>query len=344
MPSWELGGEENDSIMFLSIVIPVHNSAKHLEKCLVSIYSQLLPIGDFEVICVDDCSTDNSVELINGWIEQYQGLRLIKHVKNKKAGGSRNTGVKSAEGEYVLFIDSDDYFHPGSLLYAYQYQKRHNLDILMLDSSREPQGRSSLKLVHNFQNLKIMTGREFMLANTLPYAPWKYVFKRSLMVDNNIWFVEDVNCEDVDWTHKLAFYAQTMQYQPVLLTHYVLFPYSETGAEYKNINTIRNRFLCGERVLALRGLFTGENEKSLLQNVALGTFYVGVKNMCGSYATPSQKYFILKQIYIPNCDTSVQGMINRIAFYTPRIFSIFSTLVAPFVRGLIALKRLYSGR
>lgn len=324
--------------MFLSIIIPVHNSAKYLARCLDSIWSQQLPVGDFEVICVDDCSTDDSAEWISSRLKKYPGLRLVKNETNIRAGGSRNVGVKNAEGKYILFIDSDDYFHPGSLLYAYQYQQNHQLDILMLDSSRELPGQSSDKLVHNFRNQAIMTGREFMLSNSLPLAPWKYVFKKVLMVNNNVWFEENVNCEDVDWTHKLAFYAQTMQYQPVLLTHYVLLPSSETGAEYKNINTIRNRFFCGERILSLRNLFTEDGEKSYLYNLAMSTFCVGLKNMCGSLASPSQKYSIIKRFYIPNSVGIEQGMINKMALYCPFLFSAFSTLVAPFARAYIMIK------
>ena len=330
--------------MFLSIIIPVHNSVKYLARCLDSIWSQHLPAGDFEVICVDDCSTDDSVEWISTRLIRYHGLRLVKNETNIRAGGSRNVGVKNADGEYILFIDSDDYFHPGALSFAYQYQKEHRLDILMLDSSREIQGRPNSNMIHNFRNQDVMTGRAFMLCNSLPHAPWKYVFRKSIMIDNNVWFEENVNCEDVDWTHKLAFYAQTMQYQPVLLTHYVLLPSSETGAEYNNINTIRNRFFCGERILSLKSLFTEDDEKSYLYNLAMSTFYVGLKNMCGSLASPFQKYGIIKRFYIPNSVGIEQGMINRMALYCPLLFSIFSTFVAPFARLYIAIKRFFIGR
>lgn len=329
--------------MFLSIVIPVYNSRKYLSRCLDSIWSQHLPDGDYEIICVDDCSTDGSQDFIASQTADHPVLALIRHQKNLRAGGARNTGVKNARGEYVVFIDSDDYFHPGSLLFAYQYQKEHRLDILMLDSSRETQERLNGKLIHNFQCQDVMTGREFMLCNSLPHAPWKYVFKKSIMIDNNVWFEENVNCEDVDWTHKLAFYAKKMQYKPVLLTHYVLLPASETGSEFKNINTICNRFFCGQRILSIRQLFSDDSEKNYLYNLAISTFCVGLRNMCGSFASPFQKYAIIKCYYIPNVNNNHRWFISFVAYH-PLLFSILSTIIAPLARLYILLKREMRGR
>lgn len=330
--------------MFLSIIIPVHNAECYLLRCLDSIWSQGIPADDFEVICVDDCSTDNSLAFIIEQMKNHRSLQFVKNTQNIKAGGSRNAGVRSAKGEYILFIDSDDYFHPHTLRFAYDFQKQHHLDILMLDSSREMQGNPNNRLVHNFKNLEVMTGREFMVKNSLPYAPWKYVFKKSIMVDNNVWFEENVNCEDVDWTHKLAFYANTMQYIPMLLTHYVLLPFSETGAEYKNINTIRNRLFCAQRVLELCSIYVRPAERQYISSVAMNTFYVGLRNMLGSFASPLKKYKIIEQYFIPNVNGEMEGFILNFASCYPYLFSIFSTVMSPFARVYIGMKRFFIGR
>ena len=330
--------------MFLSIIIPVHNAEHYLGKCLDSIWSQEIPEEDFEVICVDDCSTDNSREYVIDQMQKHSVLRLVINPRNIKAGGSRNVGVKNAKGDYILFIDSDDYFHPDSLRFAYDFQKKNNLDILMLDSSREMKGSPSNTLIHNFQSLDVMSGREFMIKNSLPYAPWKYVFKKAIMVDNNVWFEENVNCEDVDWTHKLAFYAKTMLYVPKLLTHYVLLPFSETGAEYKNINTIRNRFFCAERVLALSSIYDKPEEQQYISGVAMNTFHVGLRNMLGLFVSPSKKYQIIEQYFIPNVQDEKGCFLFNFAFNYPYLFSIFSTVMSPFARVYVGTKRFLIGR
>ena len=92
----------------------------------------------------------------------------------------------------------------------------------MCDFARHTLQKVNDELVHRFPSTDIMTGRKFFVVNSLPYAPWKYMFRRELMIDNKIFFAEKVSCEDVDWSHKIAFYAKTMQYKPILLTHYRL--------------------------------------------------------------------------------------------------------------------------
>ena len=323
--------------MFLSIVIPVYNSAKYLPKCLDSIWSQVLPEDDYEVLCVDDCSTDNSLEVLQKESELHPQLRILRNPVNLRAGGARNYGVREARGEYIQFIDSDDYFHPNSLHLAYEYQKEHCLDILVCDSSREIAEKPSDTMVHNFPSRQVLSGRLFMMANSLPFAPWKYFFRKSLMVDNKVWFEENVNCEDVDWTHKLAFYAKSMQYQPILLTHYVLLPESETRAEYKNINTIRNRFFCASRVLELRNLFDRKEEQLHLEGVALSTYKVGIKSMCASFASPRKKSENLSSFLVKDCTQG--GFDYRLAVSCPKLFSIFSTIVAPATRVFMAVWR-----
>ena len=107
--------------MFLSIIIPVYNGAKHITNCLNSIWAQDMHTEDYEVICIDDCSTDNTVEVLNNISKGNNNLRVINNNSNCRAGGSRNHGVLEAKGEYIVFIDSDDYFHPGSLKEAVLY-------------------------------------------------------------------------------------------------------------------------------------------------------------------------------------------------------------------------------
>lgn len=330
--------------MFLSIVIPVYNSARYLPKCLASIWSQDLPESDYEVICVDDCSGDDSLDVLRQEATSHPNLRILQNATNLRAGGARNQGVKEAKGEYIQFIDSDDYFHPGSLLKAYAYQKEHLLDILVSDSSREKAGgKPSEQMVLCFRNQSVMTGRAFMLVNSLPFGPCKYFFKRSLMVDNAVWFEENVNCEDVDWTHKLAYYAQSVQYLPLLLFHYVLLPDSETGAEYKNLGTIRNRFFCASRVLNLRNLYSEEDEKSCLSAVAMSTYNVGARSMCASFSFPFRKYEIISSFFL-NKKVEVKGFLLRFMRRCPKLFSCLSSILAPAARAYICIKRTIQGR
>lgn len=91
----------------VSAIIPVYNTEKYLEKCLDSVCNQTL--SDIEIICIDDCSTDGSLEILKDYAQKDNRIKLIEFKENKGAAVARNTGIKTATGEYIGFIDSDDF-------------------------------------------------------------------------------------------------------------------------------------------------------------------------------------------------------------------------------------------
>lgn len=327
--------------IFLSIVIPVYNGSETISRCLDSIWSQGLNENEYEVICVNDCSTDNTMEIISRIQQNHANLRLLSNEYNKRAGGCRNYGVREAKGEYILFIDADDYFHPKSLKWVYDYQIANHLDILVCDFARHTLDKPNNTLVHNFKSQKVMTGRDFLVENSLPYAPWKYVFKKCLMIENNVFFEECVSCEDVDWSHKIAFYAHTMQYQPILLTHYILNDTSQTSVEYKSPNTVFHRLQAGHRVTALLALCNTEAERKQIMGVAKSTLKNGLIFLNALVISPSKKYDVIKKNLPMNINMG--GLID-FARNNAYLYACISTLIAPFFRLAIYLKRNFVGR
>ena len=327
--------------IFLSIIIPVHNGSSCISYCLDSIWNQGINDNEYEVICVNDCSSDNTVEVISSIQQVHPNLRLLSNTENMRAGGSRNYGVKEAKGEYILFIDADDYFHPDSLHLVMQYQKKNRLDILVCDFARHPFDKPNNHLVHNFKSQKVMTGREFLVTNSLPYAPWKYVFKRKLMIANQVFFEEKVSCEDVDWSHKIAFYAQTMQYQPILLTHYILTDTSQTSIEYKNPNTVFHRLQAGRRVTELLSMCNTTSEKQRILSVAKNTLKNGVIFLNALSISPRKKINVIKECV--SSDINWNGTLNIVRNHAC-LYAIASTIIAPVFRLAIQFKRKYWGR
>ena len=91
----------------ISIIIPVFNASKLINKSIASILSQSLE--DIEIICVDDVSTDNTLEILNKYAKQYDSIKVLTQ-ENQGSGKARNNGIKEAEGEYIGFLDADDFF------------------------------------------------------------------------------------------------------------------------------------------------------------------------------------------------------------------------------------------
>jgi glycosyltransferase involved in cell wall biosynthesis len=100
----------------ISVVVPNWNDSRYIETCLESIFQQTIPPD--EIIVVDDCSTDNSVELINGLIKDKPYARLIRNVENLGVNGAINVGLRDVQSEFVLFLASNDYVKPGIFLKA----------------------------------------------------------------------------------------------------------------------------------------------------------------------------------------------------------------------------------
>lgn len=325
---------------FLSIVIPVYNGELVINRCLNSIWEQGLERSTYEVICVNDCSSDNTEYVIKQAQKTHKNLRLLSNPVNKRAGGSRNYGVKEAKGKYIVFIDADDYFHQSVLKKVIEYLSKNELDILVCDFARHTIAAPNNKLVHNFQSTKIMSGRDFMITNSLPYAPWKYIFKKDLMLSNNCFFEECVSCEDVDWTHKIAFFAGKMQYLPILLTHYILEPNSQTGAEYKNSSSVFNRIYSGYRLMQLITYCNTKDEESYLKKVAVSTYENGLLFFNGLSISPKKKSAIISKYVITD---QVSGLLGFATKY-PMIYSTISTIISPFFRIIITIKRSLLGR
>ena len=112
----------------VSIIVPVYNAQKYLSQCLDSLLNQTLK--ETEIICVDDGSADDSVDIINQYSSKDRRVKLIRQ-KNSYAGVARNNGLKQAAGEYVVFVDADDFFERDMLRSMYAQAKKDNAEICL---------------------------------------------------------------------------------------------------------------------------------------------------------------------------------------------------------------------
>lgn len=180
-------------MMFISIIVPFYNVEPYIEKCIRSLYNQDIPHDEYEVICIDDSSPDGSRAIVEDLQKEYSTLRLICHSENKRQGGARNTGLKSAKGKYVWFVDSDDYVLPNVLSTIVQTAEKDELDVLQFTANT-----TTLP-----ENAGVMSGVEYALmdddwSSRLPLM-WRTVFLRSFLQKNDLSFVEYVQFEDTDF-------------------------------------------------------------------------------------------------------------------------------------------------
>lgn len=212
-----------------SIIIPIYNGHNVIERALNSIYSQGITLEDFEVICVDDCSpTMDSVDTINNyiWLDIHPtNLKIIRHEVNKRQGGARNSGVKAACGQWIIYLDQDDMLVENSLL---QLKDKElficNHDLIMLSHRIEDITKNTLvkDVYKNITNTKNMSGCEYLLNNPIGWAPWCYIYNRDFLLKNKLFFEENVRWEDLDYVMKALLYASKMSFIPIEIYHYIL--------------------------------------------------------------------------------------------------------------------------
>ena len=207
--------------MDVSIIIPTYNVASYIIECLDSVASQTYR-GSLECIVVDDCGTDDSIALADNFIQHYLGkidFRILHREKNGGLSAARNTGLNEAKGEFVYFLDSDDYITPDCIESLVEVAKHfpkveivqggivNTKGTIIYDSTRfkTPQLLEDRKDIYS----KLVFGE-------LPVSSWNKLIRRDFLKENSIDFYEGVIHEDVDFLYKLAAHVTSFALCPVI--------------------------------------------------------------------------------------------------------------------------------
>ena len=143
--------------MKLSIIIPVYNAEKYLKKCLESVFQQNLKLEDFEVICINDGSTDKTQQILEEFQKKYTNI-ILENQENFGEAISRNKAIFLSKGEYITFLDSDDYYDALTLSKALQIIASQNLDILYLKMNHISEDYQFIQSLPNLSENEILSG------------------------------------------------------------------------------------------------------------------------------------------------------------------------------------------
>lgn len=205
--------------MEFSIVVPFYNAANYIERCLTSIKSQTL--SDYEVILVNDGSCDDSLLKVKNFIKDDKRFKIINQ-ENQGSGKAKNKGLMNARGEYILFVDSDDYLELDTLETLDKYIKayRGNIDVVCFNLIIEKRRiKHKVNLNGNLKGIKAPDKAPEIL-NISSTACSKLVRKK-YMIDNHILFDEDLPFDDILYTLRLMAFAEKVLFIDEYLYHYV---------------------------------------------------------------------------------------------------------------------------
>lgn len=221
--------------MDLSIIVPVYNVEKYVRPCLESIFKQGLDESRFEVIIVNDGSTDRSMEVIADIITAHSNITIINQ-ENHGLSVARNNGIAAAKGEYILMPDSDDLLIENSLKPLLEKALETKVDMMVADfltmTDDEIEHTNTSMLQQPTYEFTMKTGRELFLQDMNPYHcyVWRTLYRREFITSNNISFYPGIRYQDIPFTHECSFRANNCMRTNIVLNIYRRWPGSSTRA------------------------------------------------------------------------------------------------------------------
>jgi len=213
--------------MRLSIVIPCYNMENYLQECVDSLLRQNLNTNDFEVIIVNDESKDNTLEIANDYANRFTNIKVIDK-KNAGVGAARNSGYDKSQGDYIYFLDPDDYIAENTIPLLLRLAEAHNLDILTFNSKSVVNKKYpfSKNIDSVSEDLTIIDGITYIAKKKHQNEIWWYLIKREFLRDTGIRFIEGKWMEDAILTSELFCEAKKMAHVDLDVHRYRILPTS----------------------------------------------------------------------------------------------------------------------
>lgn len=225
--------------MRLSIIIPIYNVSKWLGKCIASVRNQGLAPEDYEIVAVNDGSTDDSMHVLEDFMqrESKSGVKtapiVIINQKNQGLSAARNAGFRVAKGNYIWWVDSDDTLEACFAPRLLERAEKERLDVLCFGLNLiHEDGKTEKYNIPDSTNGKTVKGEEFMLKVGMPPAAWAAIYRRGFLERYGLRFYEGILHEDQEFTPRAYFLAKRIAFEDVAVYNY----YQREGSIMKSDN------------------------------------------------------------------------------------------------------------
>ena len=306
------------SIPKVSIIIPVFNSENLLNDCLCSVQNQTLK--DIEIICIDDGSTDNSLKILEDFSKKDYRFNVF-HQENSGAGFSRNVALDKSNGEFILFLDSDDWIEKDSCEKLYNRATNLNSDLVLFDAVRHLPDNQSMDLIHflgdgsNKDFSSLVFDYELVkdkVLNAYFGVIWSKFYKKSFILENNIRFPHHKLYNDVEFHVKSMLLAKRISYFPKIFYHYnrigqdslqTLYVSSEEAMVFYDV-------MCGVKEFLLDNEFFDEFKSEFIEF----TFKEFERKLNEINDEFKPQYFEKIKLFFKSLNISAHDL-NKISFY-----------------------------
>ena len=189
----------------LSIIVPVYNVEKYIERCLLSLLNQDIPKSEYEIIVVNDGTPDGSADTALSIAKEIENI-VVVHRKNGGLSAARNTGMEYVHGRYVFFVDSDDYIEPNVLSSLLISAESRNLDLLAFSTCRRRKD-NGINWIHTFNDYiiddKVEDGITLLRKGFLPTSVWSYLYRTETLNRYSFRFYEGIIHEDIEFNYRV---------------------------------------------------------------------------------------------------------------------------------------------
>lgn len=245
----------------ISIIIPCYNVENFIDRCLTSIISQTIGLSHMEIIIINDASTDNTLEKLKQWEQKYSdNIILITYDENLRQGGARNVGLSYATGDYIGFVDSDDWIEPDMYEALVENMMKDAYDVVKCQLIRD--NGDGAEKVHAPEWGGIVTG----------------LYTRELIFDHDVTFPEHMSYEDNFWGSLIFCYVKRICRVERTLYHYYINPQSTVMArnQIAQLDRMKIETMLLDEYKA-RGFFEADNQQifdDFLQRYYLNTWFI----------------------------------------------------------------------
>ncbi len=335
----------------LSFIIAVYNGELYLRDCLEHLYMQDANLDEYEVICIDDCSTDKSLTILNEYAAKYSNLCIVEHKTNKGANISYYEGRCVAQGKYLWHHDQDDFIEPNCLGYLLKKLTEENLDVLCFNYHRVNAKGTIVDKPIVFQDVSIMNGREYLYSywiDTFQYYllgyMWRCITTKEIFMENVSIPAEGTNWGDTTPLFKCVYAAQRVATTKKAFYNYRINELSVSGSasQYTAKTIFEFAFLIGKEVLDY-GLSIKEDEILSQKFINIAKTYFNsfiLKVIVAPYAEKRKFYTLVRQ----NKDM-VESLL-KLTSWKVRLFAhpIVGIVITSIMKPLYLLKRRLQGK
>lgn len=291
--------------VLLSVVSPVYNGSAYLTPFLQSVLNQ--SFSDFELIMVDDGSTDDSVQIIQTYQEKDARIHLIKQ-NHKGAGSARNVGLAQAKGQYIIFLDSDDWFKKDFFKTMLDRITKDQSDVVICEFFFYNQQTGELRRCDIAETGDQKIEKTDLVFDLFPPNPWTKVYKTSFLIQNRLLFQEIPSCNDWSFAYisvicadKISVIRKPLVYYRTKTTTSISSQrYKRTKDIVRAVQDLKNQLHCRELYRSFKNGYAKRSVKDLVGEAfsrrKLKGFYILFRNLLIVNDFAVYKAFVFKVV------------------------------------------------